>query len=255
MQGLTEKPEYADHSLAAQKAIDTLNVTGTSAPGVKFQPKFEKIIGETGETSPGGTVSECRAIATLQIDGKDYASDTIKFHVRGKNPAADELNKALTSVTGKAREYPNGMRSVTMSETIVQALAQKESGKTQFRRDGTPVLGVSQVSLWAKRGDRGIFQINAQWGSITSYAWNWKENVAFGSRLLENAVRQSIQSVFNRRRAHPTLPDLTDKQHLQNALSIFNSGDYYWSPNKKYDGWIPNPNNPIGRAYADAILP
>ena len=149
---------YADHSLAAQGAIDTETGTGNSAPGTTFTPTFGKLIGDTGETSPGGIISRCRASATLKIGSESYCSDTVDFHVRGRNPSGAELNAVLAPVTGIAPRYPHGTRSVTMSATIVQAVVRKESGKKQFEADGTPVLGVSQRSYWAKRGDRGIFQ-------------------------------------------------------------------------------------------------
>ncbi|MCG2660133.1 MAG: hypothetical protein L6437_07815 [Kiritimatiellae bacterium] len=246
---------YADHSIAAQGAIDILTATGNSVPGATFSQTFDKLIGDTGETSPGGTVSRCRASATLKVGGENLCSHIVEFHVRGENPTTAEINQVLTSVTGQGPKLEGDIRLVTMPAGTVQSVAQKESGKKQFRSDGAPVLGVAEISHWAKRGDRGIMQINAQHGNITTYAWNWKENAAQGKFLLKDAIRQSIQNVSNLRTAYPSLPDLTDKQYLQNSLSIFNSGKYYWSPNNTNDRWIPNPNNPKGRSYADSILP
>lgn len=246
---------YADHSLAAQEAIGIETVTGNSAPGAAFTPTFGKLTGDTGETSPGGTVSRCQASAILKMGGRNLCSRTVEFHIRGKNPTTAEINQVLISVTGQGPELGGGIRQVTMAASIVQSVAQKESGKKQFRPDGTPALGTSEISHWAKRGDRGIMQINAQHGNVTTYAWNWKENASQGMFLLKDAIRQSIQNVSNLRTAYPSLPDLNDKQHWQNALSIFNSGKYYWIPNNTNDKWIPNPNNQMGRDYADSTLP
>ena len=117
---------YADHSLVAHRAIDTETATGNSAPNVPFTPSFGKIIGDTGETSPGGTVSKCVATATLAVSGEEVCSDTIEFHVRGENPPKAQLNAALAAVTGTAPKYPKGKRSVTMSAAIVQAVAERK---------------------------------------------------------------------------------------------------------------------------------
>ena len=133
-----------------------------------------------------------------------------------------------------------------MSSTLVYNVARHESGQTppqQFDGNGIPILAGN---------DRGMMQINVQWGNVTLFAWNWVRNVEEGRRLLKDAVRESIQYVRNRYLEHPTLPDLTDVQCRRNGLSQYNSPNFYYGPNGDFTGWV-RLSHP-GVTYSDAII-
>ena len=45
---------------------------------------------------------------------------------------------------------------------------------------------------------------------------------------------------------------MTDYQHWNNALALYNTGDYYYIWDDEEETWIPDPDNETGVRYADS---
>jgi len=89
-------------------------------------------------------------------------------------------------------------------------------------------------------------QINAQWGSIRLYSWNWQSNADKGKDILNANYNQSVQHAEN------VGHSMTDYQHWNNALALYNTGDYYYIWDDEEETWIPDPDNETGVRYADS---
>jgi hypothetical protein len=154
-----------------------------------------------------------------------------------------DISKLLnTTITGTS--IPNITISAQLQNDLFRAVCYKESTYRQFNNQG-----------WTLRNDqdRGLMQINSRWGNIRIYSWSWLENIAKGISLLNANYSQSITHVGNIQSTYPNVRNLNIDEHWNNALSIYNTGDYYYVLNANHDDWIPNPNNTIGVNYANTV--
>ncbi|GAK58189.1 hypothetical protein U27_05162 [Candidatus Vecturithrix granuli] len=86
-------------------------------------------------------------------------------------------------------------------------------------------------------------------------AWNWLTNTQTGADILIGNITQShTYENRERRRCGIQLRALTEIEHENNALSIYRIGRYYYIPNATCNGWIVNPNNPVGVNYVDNLV-
>lgn len=158
------------------------------------------------------------------------ASTTINSNLFQATP----VNATITGIA-----IPNSTISAAFGNDLFRAVCWQESNYRQFTTQGWPLRSGN---------DRGLMQINGpQWGNIREYAWNWQSNINKGISILNANYGQSVQHASNLGHS------MTDYQHWNNALSLYNTGGYYYVWDDTTNQWVPNPNNQTGVAYADSV--
>ena len=130
------------------------------------------------------------------------------------------------------KETTTARQFAEMTKYGIKALWPVESGKDKGSHIGAMQMPVSMVM-----------------------AWDWVQNTQKAVDLFNGNLTQSdtYVKVERKKKGFEKLPDLTDTQREDNALSLYRIGNYYYVPNKTKDGWIEDADNKVGVAYAKAV--
>lgn len=116
------------------------------------------------------------------------------------------------------------------------------------------------TDLWPRESYDGGSHIGLMQVPVTMEdAWNWLTNTQTAvDNHFNPALGRSHSKVTEIRAQYPELPELTDVQHENNALSIYRMGwsypqHFYYVPNADHSAWIVNSANPTGVGYADDV--
>ena len=238
---------------------DTTKSRGKWTSSRTFSTK-NNAIHEEQYASEGGKVT---VTATVQFPNAPMLTAQREFTITGIDIPDDVITSHLISaysgatpnlLTGVAAVETEGVYNQfrSLSKYDVTDLWPNESIEfTNGEHTDGSHIGLMQVAI----RETGETSIKAR----ISAAWNWLTNIQVALDEHFNPALGRSQQIVNRLRAkHSRLPELTDEQHENNALSIYRMGwtypeCFYYIPNDSYTNWIENTNNVIGVDYADDV--
>ena len=201
-----------------------------------FQTQHDTIHHET-YSSEGG---EIEVNAEASLDGVPLTANQV-FTVTGVSIPDEVITERLINLYNGAT--PNLLTGIATVESGIGCYCQfyeiaKYDVTDRWPResyDGGSHIGLMQVPV------------------AMEDAWNWLTNTQTAANIITGNIQQSHNHVNNIRQEHPDLRDLTDVEHEDNALALYNTGSYYYSPNANFTDWLENPNNSEGVDYADDV--
>ena len=220
--------QYSAPSVSCSGGPDFSPPTQPSGTGATFNPEFGGFYGG-------------QLVVSAWFEQWDSAA--FSGQVGGINPTKSAVKSYL------------GSSSAPFAPDDLKRIACWESGMTQFLSDGTPKVGGTK--------DAGIMQIC--YLRTPKHFFDWKENVAYGKTLLNDAknwawtVPAKVRSqVVRGQGPFPDATNFTNEQWRLEAIHAYNAGNNinengYWRWNDDDKEWVAAPQGGAN-GYVDNVL-
>jgi hypothetical protein len=172
-------------------------VPGHTGGTVTF--KWEVTISWTGTGTStrgqfkGTSTAKNSEVSTWTVPfGKDFYGGkvTVTVVARTQKGKTDSAKVSPFSIVGTQPAKNQILSAIGTSPWYLQRMAKHESGLTQFKSDGQPLLNTTGD------GGVGIFQITGR-NQTAQDVWNWKHNIKSG-KAVDQRNRTGAQGFWNR---------------------------------------------------------